>query len=71
MGKKGIVPPRTPVEEELIGRAAWQIQLRWFAAIGVLVDAWFASSILNIQLPLLPFYTIGLSILFYNAFFRP
>jgi signal transduction histidine kinase len=70
MGKKRVVPPRTPVEEELIGWAAWQIQLRWFAAIGVLVAAWFASSILNIQLPLWPLYTIGLSILFYNAFFR-
>ena len=70
MEEKGVVPPRTPVEEELVRRVAWQIQLRWFAAIGVLVAAWFASSILNIQLPLWPFYTIGLSILFYNAFFR-
>ncbi|MDH4135555.1 MAG: DUF484 family protein [Anaerolineae bacterium] len=70
MDENGIVPPRTPVEEELVGRVAWQIQLRWFAAIGVLVATWVASSILNIQLPLRPLYTIGLSILFYNALFQ-
>jgi K+-sensing histidine kinase KdpD len=69
MGKKRIVPPRTPVEEELIGRVAWQIQLRWFAAIGVLVAIWVASSVLNIQLSLWPLYTVGLSILSYNALF--
>jgi signal transduction histidine kinase len=70
MEEKGVVSPRTPVEEELARRVAWQIQLRWFAAIGVLVATWFASSILNIQLPLWPLYIIGLSILFYNALFR-
>lgn len=70
MEEKGVVPPRTPVEEELVGRVAWQIRLRWFAALGVLGAAWFASSILNIQLPLWPLCTVGLSILFYNALFR-
>jgi len=60
---------RTPVEEELVGRVAWQIQLRWAAALGVLTATWFASSILNIHLPIGPLYTIGLSILFYNALF--
>ena len=70
MEEKGVVPPRTPVEEELIGRVAWQIQLRWLAAIGVLAATWVASSILKIQLPLQPLYTIGLSILFYNALFQ-
>jgi signal transduction histidine kinase len=69
MKEKGDGPPRTPVEEELVGRVAWQIQLRWAAALGVLVATWFASSILNIQLPLWPLYTVGLSILFYNALF--
>jgi signal transduction histidine kinase len=59
-----------PVEEELVGRVAWQIQLRWFAALGVLVATWIASSILHIQLTLWPLYTIGLFILLYNAFFR-
>jgi signal transduction histidine kinase len=70
MEEKGIVSPRTPVEEELVGRVVWQIQLRWFAALGVLVATWVASSILNIQLPLWPLYTLGLFILFYNALFR-
>jgi signal transduction histidine kinase len=69
MEENGVVPPRTPVEEELVRRVAWQIQLRWSAALGVLTAAWFASSILNIQLPLGPLYTIGLSILLYNALF--
>ena len=69
MEEKGVVPPRTPVEEELVRRVAWQIQLRWSAALVVLTATWFASSTLNIQLPLWPLYTIGLSILFYNALF--
>jgi len=69
MEEKGVVLPRTPVEEELVRRVAWQIQLRWSAALGVLTAAWFASSILNLQLPLRPLYTVGLSILFYNALF--
>ncbi len=70
MEEKSVGPPRTPVEEELVGRVAWQIQLRWFAALGVLVATWFASSILNIQLSPWPLYVVGLSILFYNALFR-
>ncbi|TEU14740.1 MAG: GAF domain-containing sensor histidine kinase [Anaerolineales bacterium] len=70
MEEKEVVPPRTPVEEELVGRVAWQIQLRWFAALGVLTATWFASSILDIQLPQWPLYTIGLSILLYNILFR-
>lgn len=61
---------RTPVEEELAGRVAWQIQLRWFAAVGVLAAAWFASFIPAIQLSPWPFYIVGLSIFFYNALFR-
>lgn len=69
MEEKGVVPPRTPVEEELAGRVAWQIQLRWAAALGVLTATWFASSILDVQLPIRPLYTIGLSILLYNALF--
>jgi signal transduction histidine kinase len=69
MEGKRVVSPRTPVEEELVGRVAWQIQLRWSAALGVLTATWFASSILNIQLSLWPLYTIGLSILFYNTLF--
>ncbi|MFB0533647.1 MAG: ATP-binding protein [Anaerolineae bacterium] len=70
MEEKGVVPPRTPVEEELVERVAWQIQLRWFAALGVLVATWVASSILRIQLPPRPLYTLGLFILLYNFLFR-
>jgi len=69
MEEKRFVPPRAPVEEELVRRVAWQIQLRWLAALGVLIATWFASSILNIQLPTWPLYIIGLSILSYNALF--
>ncbi len=70
MEEKSIVPPRTPVEEELVRRVAWQIQLRWPAALGVLIAAWFAAFILKIQLPQWPLYAIGLSVLFYNVLFR-
>ncbi|MFN2292163.1 MAG: ATP-binding protein [Anaerolineae bacterium] len=60
---------KTPVEEELVGRVAWQIQLRWFAAAGVLVAAWFATSLLDIPLPSGSLYAVGLAILLYNAAF--
>ena len=69
MEEQAVVPPRTPVEEELVGRVAWQIQLRWFAALGVLLATWFGTSILNVQLPARPLYTLGLVILFYNVLF--
>ena len=70
MEGKHVAPSRTPVEEELVGRVAWQIQLRWFAALGVLVGTWVASSILNVQLPREPLYAIGLCVLLYNALFQ-
>jgi signal transduction histidine kinase len=69
MEEQAVVPPRTPVEEELVGRVAWQIQLRWFAALGVLIATWFSTSILNVQLPARPLYTLGLVIFFYNVLF--
>jgi len=69
MEEREFVPPRAPVEEELIERVAWQIQLRWFAAVGVLVAAWFSSSVLHIPLPLWALYPLGLFILLYNALF--
>lgn len=67
--EKGAQVSRTPVEEELAGRVAWQIQLRWFAAVGVLVAAWLVSFIPNSELPPWPFYVVGLSIFFYNTLF--
>jgi K+-sensing histidine kinase KdpD len=69
VGEERVATPRTPVEEELIGRVAWQIKLRWIAALSVLLAAWFASAILNIQLPQWSLYAVGLSILGYNALF--
>jgi len=69
MEENRVVPPRTPVEEELVSRVAWQIQLRWFAALGVLIATWFATSILNVRLPRWPLYALGLFILSYNALF--
>ena len=72
--------PSVQVEEDLSGRAAWQLQLRWFASIGileirlrwlagigVLVATWFATSMLNVPLSPWPLYAIGLCILVYNA----
>jgi signal transduction histidine kinase len=72
--------PSVQVEQDLSGRAAWQLQLRWFASIGileirlrwlagigVLVATWFATSMLNVPLSPWPLYAIGLCILAYNA----
>jgi len=70
MDDRRVEPSRTPVQEELVGRVAWQIQLRWFAALGVLAATWVASVILRVQLPVWPIYGIGLFILLYNALFR-
>jgi signal transduction histidine kinase len=70
MEETGVVPARTPVEEELARQVAWQIRLRWAAGLGVVVAAWFATSILTIQLPLWPLCVVGLSILLYNALFQ-
>ena len=69
--------------EELDDRLAWQVQLRWFssigileirlrwiAAIGVLVGTWIASSVVQVPLPTLPLYAVGLCILVYNSLFR-
>jgi signal transduction histidine kinase len=71
------------VREELDGRLARQVQLRgfasigileirlrWFAAAGVLVATWLASTVFDLPLPTLPLYAIGLSMLAYNAILR-
>ncbi|MGD8819393.1 MAG: GAF domain-containing sensor histidine kinase [Anaerolineae bacterium] len=74
------VLPDVPAELDLSGRAAWQIQLRWFSSIGileirlrwiaglaVLLTTWIATSILDVPLPPVPLYAVGLGILAYNA----
>ena len=43
MEEKGVVPTRTPVEEELVRQVAWQIRLRWIAGTGVLLYFHFTS----------------------------
>lgn len=69
MESKGTEPTRTPVEDELVRRVAWQIHLRWLAAAGVLILGWFATSLLNIPLPRWALYAVGLAILVYNGLF--
>lgn len=72
--------PDVPLEEDLSGRAAWQIQLRWFSSIGileirlrwiagllVLFTTWIATSMLDVPLSPVPLYAVGLSMLAYNA----
>ena len=70
MEERRVSTPRTPVEEELVGRVAWQIQLRWFAALGVLAATWVASFVLKVHLPVGPIYAVGLLILLYNTLFH-
>jgi K+-sensing histidine kinase KdpD len=70
MEERGVTPTRTPVEEELVTQVGWQIRLRWAAGVGVLIAAWFATSVLNTQLPQWPLYAVGLFILCYNALFQ-
>jgi signal transduction histidine kinase len=62
--------PGMPVEEELARQVSWQIQLRWVAAVGVLLATWFASAFLLLRLPTAQLYAVGLFILAYNALFR-
>ena len=70
MEEQGVALPGMPVEEELARQVSWQIQLRWFAAAGVLLATWFASAFLLFQLPTVQLYAVGLFILAYNALFR-
>ncbi len=70
MERKSVALPRMPVEEELIRQVSWQIQLRWFAAIGVLLATWSATAFLGLELPTIQLYAFGLFILVYNGVFR-
>ncbi len=58
------------IEQELIASVAWFIRLRWLAGLGVLVATWFTTSVLNLPLPALPLYLIGLALLAYNTLFQ-
>jgi signal transduction histidine kinase len=73
----------TQVGDDIDEHLSWRVQLRWFASIGVLVirlrwyaalavlvATWIASSVLEVPLPTLPLYALGLCMLAYNALFR-
>jgi signal transduction histidine kinase len=57
------------VEDELVSSLAWFINIRWVAGLGVLVASWIATSLLQLSLPAMPLYLIGLGVLVYNSFF--
>lgn len=57
----------TLAEEELISSLSWLIALRWLAGGGVLLATWFATSVLNLNLPAIPLYLLGVGLIAYNA----
>ena len=57
----------TLTEQELVSSLSWLIDLRWFAAIGVLLATWFSASVLDINIQAAPLYLLGLGLLAYNA----
>ncbi len=57
------------VEDELVSSLAWLIGIRWLAGLGVLSATWISTAILQLSLPAIPLYLIGLSVLVYNALF--
>jgi signal transduction histidine kinase/CRP-like cAMP-binding protein len=59
----------TPEEATLIQRIHYFIDFRWVAAIGVVVLALFANSILRIGFPAIPIYIIAVGIALYNLVF--
>ena len=60
---------RLPVEQELVGRVAWLIRLRWAAAAGTIALTWVASLGLGIELPGLELTLLGAGIAGYNVIF--
>ena len=60
---------RSLAEQELVSSLSWLIALRWFAGVGVLLGTWLASGILNLRIPAVPLYVLGLGVLAYNALF--
>lgn len=67
-----IVPIHTfvlPLEQELRERLGWFIQLRWGAALGVIVGTWVATVFFGLDLPRVSLYSIGLIVFIYNVLF--
>ncbi len=55
--------------EDAAERIIWFIQLRWLAAVGVLVFAVAGRFLLQLQFALMPFVLIAAGIVSYNAVF--
>jgi hypothetical protein len=53
----------------LVSSLSWLINLRWLAAVGVLLGTWIACNVLSLNLPELPLCLLGLGVLAYNALF--
>lgn len=63
------VPFRLPVEEELIERVSWFIQLRWIAALGVVATTWVAGPLLGLLTRQKELFLVGTLIAAYNGVF--
>jgi signal transduction histidine kinase len=59
----------TLAEPELVSSLSWLIALRWLAGAGVLLGTCLSSFVLDLPLPSIPLYLLGLGILAYNALF--
>lgn len=59
----------TLAEQELVSSLAWLIALRWPAGIGVLLVTGFASTVLGLELQVLPLCLLGFGVLAYNVAF--
>ncbi len=60
---------RLPVEQELVGRVAWLIRLRWGAAACTIALTWVAVLVLGIDLPAAALTLLGATIAAYNVVF--
>lgn len=57
------------LDEELAGRVAWMIRLRWFAGAAVMLSAAVATLMPRIVLPWVPLLGLAAAILIYNGVF--
>jgi signal transduction histidine kinase len=66
-----VSPPQggTLAEQELVSSLSWLIALRWLGGAGVLLGAGLSSFVLDLPLPSISLYLLGLGILVYNALF--
>ncbi len=57
------------LQGDLVERIYWLIKLRWIAVVGVFLAVLFSSQILKFFLPILPLYTIAITLTVYNLIF--